>query len=44
MIRGRLRRNMGTADDRGEDTEFLEIEPGELTGVLAVPGGCETSA
>ena len=37
MIRGRLRRNKGTADDQGEETEFVEIEPGELTGVLAAP-------
>ena len=44
MIRGPLRRNKGRADDEGEDTEFLEIVPGELTGVPAAPPGCETSA
>lgn len=37
MIRGRLPRTKGRAHDQGEDTEFLEIEPGELTGVLAAP-------
>ena len=37
MIRGRLRRNKGRADDQGEDTEVLEIDPGELTGVLSAP-------
>ncbi len=43
MIHGRLRRHKGGGDDRGggdeprDDTEHLEIEPGELTGVFAAP-------
>jgi predicted PurR-regulated permease PerM len=34
MIRGRLRRRRG---DGGEETEFVEIDPGELAGVFAAP-------
>jgi predicted PurR-regulated permease PerM len=36
MIRGRFRRRRG-GDDHPED-EFIEIEPGELSGLFAAPG------
>src|SRR4051812_14606217 len=36
MIRGRLRRRPGGDPDRGE--EFVEVDPADLTGVLAAPG------
>ena len=36
MIRGRLRRHRGAGE--GEPDEYVEIDPGELTGLFAAPG------
>ena len=37
MIRGRLRRRKGDGDERRDEAEYVEIEPGELAGVFAAP-------
>jgi predicted PurR-regulated permease PerM len=37
MIRGRLRRHREGAAERDSDAEVVEIDPAELTGVLATP-------
>ena len=45
MIRGRLAtsRDHETAEPRAAD-EYIEIDPGELSGIFSVPHGCATSA
>ena len=37
MIRGRFRRRKGDGDERRDEPEYIEIEPGELAGVFAAP-------
>src|SRR6188508_1952834 len=36
-MRGRLRRRRADGDGGHEETEYVEIEPGELAGVFAAP-------
>ena len=39
MIRGRLRRHGDERErEREPEDEYIEIDPGELTGILSVPG------
>jgi predicted PurR-regulated permease PerM len=37
-LRGRLRRQRSGREESGDQAEFVEIEPGELTGLFAAPG------
>ena len=37
MIRARLRRRKGDGDPEGDATEFVEIDPAELSGIFAAP-------
>ena len=38
LIRGRLRRRHAEGEARGDETEFVEIDSAELSGVFAAPG------
>ena len=38
MIRGRLRRHGDERDASAPEDEYIEVDPGELTGILSVPG------
>lgn len=38
MIRGRLRRHGDERDASALEDEYIEVDPGELTGILSVPG------